>query len=55
MKRTLRDVALELLAAYESSERAVIWEYSGSIEDDEEKLENMVKAYREEIKRLSNG
>lgn len=55
MERTLKDVALELLAAWESSQRSVIWEYSGSIEEDEAQLVDTVVAYREEIERLSNG
>lgn len=55
MARTLKDVALELLALYQDAETSVIWEYSGSIEEDTQKLSDKCYAYRKEIERLSNG
>ena len=55
MERTLKDVALELLNMYEQAERSCIWEYSGTIEEDENNLHDMCESYRKEIEELSNG
>lgn len=41
--RSLKDIALELLDKYEDSETHVIWEYSGSIDEDLKELEDECK------------
>lgn len=55
MARTLKDVALELLALYQDAQTSVIWEYSGSISEDTQRLNDKCGAYRKEIERLANG
>ena len=54
MERTLKDIALELLAMYQQSETAAIYKYSGHIHDDILALNKEVDRYTAEIERLSN-
>lgn len=48
-KRTLKEIALELLEMYEFSESERINEYSISIDDDLSELRNIIAQYRKEI------
>lgn len=51
----LKEIALELLNKYNNSERNVIWEYSGSIDQDLNELEDECKWYHEEIEAAANA
>ena len=48
-ERTLKEIALDLLDKYEEAKETVIWEYSGSIDDDIKKLKAEVSSIRQEI------
>ena len=48
-KRTLKEIALYILEMYEDAQEAVIWEYSGSINEDIKRLEEKVAKIRQEI------
>ena len=53
----LKEIALELLSKYKKSEENVIWEYSGTIQEDTDNLVAEVEQYRrkiEEATRISN-
>ena len=49
--RTIKEIALELLDKYAIAQESVIWEYSGDIDGDIEKLKKEVANYKDEIKR----
>jgi hypothetical protein len=48
-KRTLKEIALALLEQYRDAKESLIWEYSGSIDEDTEILEAEVARIRQEI------
>lgn len=48
-ERTLKEIALDLLNKYEEAKETVIWEYSGTIDDDIEELHAEVEKTRLEI------
>jgi ribosomal protein S17E len=48
-KRTMKEIALELLAQYKAAETTIIWDFSCNIEDSEKKLEKKIAAYKAEI------
>ena len=48
-KRTIKEIALELLDKYEESEERIIWEFSGDIDGDEEELRKEIESYKNEI------
>ena len=48
-KRTLKEIALDLLEMYNEAESGIIWEYSGSIENSLKALEIEVSKIRQEI------
>ena len=48
-KRTLKEIALDLLKQYRDAKESLIWEYSGSIDEDTKRLEEEVAKIRQEI------
>ena len=46
---TIKEIALQLLEKYEEAETSVIWEYSGDIEEDLERLHKYCDRKRKEI------
>ena len=48
-KRTIKEIALELLEKYHYAKEGFIWECSGDIEDDIKKLKKEVSDYKNEI------
>ena len=48
-KRTLKEIALDLLEQYGDAKESLIWEYSGSIDEDTKRLEEKVAKIRQEI------
>ena len=49
--RTIKEIALDLLNKYEKAEETLIWEYSGDIDGDIDKLKKLVANYKDEIER----
>ena len=54
-KKTLKEIALELLEMYRGSETSLIWEYSGDIEGSIKKLSEECDEYMKAIEEASNG
>ena len=54
-KKTLKEIALELLEKYRDSETSVIWEDSGHIEESIKKLSEECDEYMKAIEDASNG
>ena len=50
--RQLRDLAFNLLDKYNEAQDKVIWEFSYSIKEDEEKLEREIERYSNSINNL---
>lgn len=48
-ERTLKEIALDLLEQYKDAKETVIWEYSGSIDEDIKRLEAEVEKTRQEV------
>lgn len=47
--RTMKEIALDLLAEYEAARTTAIWEFSSCIEESERELDKEIKAYKAEI------
>lgn len=48
-KQTLKEIALDLLEQYRDAKERLIWEFSGSIDEDTKRLEEKVVKIRQEI------